>query len=124
MKRIFPPHSVAIQLKILIPVGTAMIMVANAEQIHHLGWMWAAGVVLANIVFVLLLALAINNLIHVGRYPVLHRHPAPTDNGFYPAELVLEDVEWALRKMGGVTDVDEEELLEIFKLASEHAREK
>ena len=33
VKWIFPPHIVASQLKILIPVGTAMTMVARAKNV-------------------------------------------------------------------------------------------
>ena len=45
--RILPPHIVAIQLKTLIPVGTAMIMVANMKNIRNHGGvplvnMWCA----------------------------------------------------------------------------------
>jgi CBS domain-containing membrane protein len=100
--------------------ATAMIMVLHASDIQHHGWLWVGGAVLANALFSLLLALIINNLIHAGRYPVLH-HAVPPQPAA-SAELAEEDIEWALQKMEGVIDVNEEDLLEIYRLANEHVR--
>jgi CBS-domain-containing membrane protein len=110
----------------LTPPGaaTAMIMVLNAAQIQHYGWLWAGCAVLANTVLALLLAFVINNLIHVGRYPVYRHHLPPLRAGAPADELATEDVEWALGKMEGVTDVSKEDLLEIYRLAVEHAQGK
>ena len=103
--------------------ATAMIMVVNAAQIQHYSWQWVAGAVMANAIFSLLLALSINNLIHLGRYPT-QRHHLPPPARPHPGELTMEDVEWALAKMDGTIDVSEEDLLEIYRLADEHARKK
>lgn len=102
--------------------ATALFMVLNASVFQHHGWLWSAGVVLANVTLTLLLALIINNLIHFGRYPV-RRHHAPVKPAT-GATLTEADVEWALQQMEGVTDVSEEDLLEIFRLACEHAQKK
>ena len=101
--------------------ATAMIMVLNTVQLQHYGWQWAAGAVMANAILSLLLALIINNLIHAGRYPVQH-HQYPPSAVVSSGALTTEDIEWALGKMEGVIDVDEEDLLEIYRLAIEHAR--
>ena len=103
--------------------ATALFMALNASAFQHHGWAWSAGVVLANILLTLLLAIIINNLIHLGRYPV-RRHQAPAKTEVVSASLTEEDVEWALRQMEGVTDVSEEDLLEIFRLACLHAKNK
>ena len=103
--------------------ATSMIMVLNAGQIQHHGWLWIGGAVLANAVFSLLLAFVINNLIHAGRYPVPHHLPQRR-TGAHAGELTAADIEWALEKMEGVIDVDEEDLLEIYRLATEHALKK
>ncbi len=103
--------------------ATSMIMVLNTVQLQHYGWQWAAGAVMANAILSLLLALVINNLIHAGRYPVQHHHHPPSAVASSDA-LATEDIEWALGKMEGVIDVDEEDLLEIYRLAIEHARRK
>ena len=101
--------------------ATAMIMVVSAPQIQQYGWHWIALAVLANAVLSLLLAILINNLIHAGRYPAMPHVPSP-----FPvaSELAKEDVEWALGQMEGSIDVSEDDLLEIYRLASERARGK
>jgi CBS domain-containing membrane protein len=102
--------------------ATAMIMVLNAGQIHLNGWQWAAAAVMGNAVLSLFLAIIINNLIHLGRYPAHHHHPHAAV--VLSDQLAVQDIEWALGKMEGVVDVDEEDLLEIYRLANEHARKK
>lgn len=103
--------------------ATAMAMVLGAEPIHRHGWQWAAGNLLANVLLSLLLALAINNLLSRRRYPLRHAAPVPAPA---PArgEPGRADIEWALAQMGSVMDVDEDDLLEIYRLAAERARER
>lgn len=103
--------------------ATAMIMVVSAAQIQHYSWEWVACAVLANAGFSLLLAVSINSLVHRGRYPQRH-HLLPPGTRIPPDELAIENIEWALGKMEGSIDVSEEDLLEIYRLATEHAREK
>ena len=103
--------------------ATALIMVLGAEQFHLHGWGWATGTVFANTILSLLLALAINNLIPGRNYParrVVMPRRAETDS----TALGQEDIEWALTRMDGVIDVSEEDLLDIYRLASGHARER
>lgn len=100
--------------------ATAIAMVLNSALFLQHGWLWAASVVLANVLLALVLAFVINNLVHAGRYPV-HRHPAPKPDVSHQ-QLAVEDVAWAMRQMEGVTDVSEDDLLEIYRLAAEHAR--
>jgi CBS domain-containing membrane protein len=102
--------------------ATALIMVLGAEQFHLHGWGWAAGTVAANTVLSLLLALTINNLIPGRSYP-MHRAVMPPRPAGSTA-LGQEDIEWALTQMDGVIDVSEEDLLDIYRLASGHARER
>jgi CBS domain-containing membrane protein len=102
--------------------STAMIIVLNAAHIQQSGWIWAAEAVLTNAVFSLLLAFVINNLIHVGRYPMQRHQLQPPSIAAHSDNLAIENIEWALGKMDGVIDVSEEDLLEIYRLAAEHAR--
>lgn len=103
--------------------ATALIMVLAAEQFHQHGWGWAASTVLANTILSLMLALIINNLIPDRRYPmssvVMPRQTAGSSH-----ELGPEDIEWALTQMDGVIDVSEQDLLDIYRLASGHATER
>ncbi len=102
--------------------ATALIMVLAAEQFHQHGWAWAAGTVLANTTLSLLLALVINNLIPGRHYPMRSvAKPALNQAAHRPGELGQADIEWALTRMDGVIDVSEEDLLNIYRLASGHA---
>ncbi|MGA7748821.1 MAG: HPP family protein [Gallionella sp.] len=103
--------------------ATAMIMVSGAEQFHHHGWEWAASTVLANTILTLLLALIINNLIPGRRYP-MRSAVMPRQTAGSSVALGPEDIEWALTRMDGVIDVSEQDLLDIYRLASGHAKER
>jgi CBS domain-containing membrane protein len=98
--------------------ATAMIMVLGAEQFHQHGWLWAALTVTANTLLSLILALTINSLLPGRHYPARHAVKPATRKG----ELDAADIEWALSRMDGVIDVNEEDLLEIYQLAAEHVR--
>ncbi len=101
--------------------ATAMLMVADADVFHHYGWGWGMAVVVANAGLALLFALSLNRLIRRGRYPVPVRHVPVVVDG---VTLKLEDVEWVLRQMEWATDVDEAELLEIYRQALERAKKR
>lgn len=109
-------------LNCLHPPGaaTAMGMIMGAEFIQRQGWEWVLSNLLANIFLSLLIALVINNLLHGRRYPLRHTaqrvEPAPSRG--LPDKT---DIEWALQQVGGMVDVDEEELIKICQMASERA---
>lgn len=104
--------------------ATALLMVLSATQFHLQGWEWLAVTLLANALLSVLFALIINNLIPGRRYPqpraVAPPKASPPLVGS-PVELSAADVEWALTKMESVIDVSEEDLLEIYHLATWHA---
>lgn len=110
-------------LNCLHPPGgaTAMIMVLGAELFHQHGWLWAASTVLANTLLSLLLALTINKLLPGRHYPAQHaaRKVVAVDG-----EIAATDIEWALSQMDGVIDANEDDLLEICRLAHERARKR
>jgi CBS domain-containing membrane protein len=107
--------------------ATAMVIVLGATQFHHFGWSWTAATVIVNAALSFLLALIINNVIPGRHYPMRgspvthHRHPVGS-----PGSPGQEDIEWALTQMDGVIDVSEEDLLKIYRLASDYysARQK
>lgn len=103
--------------------ATAMIMVLASAQFHEHGALWAAGTVLANVLFSLVLALSINKLIPGRHYPALHVTVRP-GKPERAEGISNKDIEWALAQMDGVIDVSEEDLLEIYRLASAHAQGK
>lgn len=105
--------------------ATALIMVLAAGQFHQHGWGWAAGTVLANTLLSLLLAFVINNLIPGRHYPMRSAvRPALSQAAYRPGELGQADIEWALTQMDSVIDVSEQDLLNIYRLASGHAMER
>jgi len=50
--------------------------------------------------------------------------PALKQVAIRPGELGQADIEWALTQMDGVIDVSEDDLLNIYRLASGHAIER
>ena len=102
--------------------ATALTMVLAADQFHHHGWDWVASTVIANAILSLLLAIAINNLISGRRYPMPSTGILPQRQiAGSSAELGQEDIEWALTQMDGVIDISEQDLLDIYRLASGYA---
>ena len=112
-------------LSCLHPPGaaTAMGMVLGGDLIRQHGWEWAIGNLLVNTLLMLLLALVINNLMRGRRYPLRHAAPVAVP-ARVSGEPDKEDIEWALERVGGMVDVDEEELVEICRLAAERARKR
>lgn len=105
--------------------GTAMLAVIGNAAVHNLGWGFV-GVVALNAGTLLFFALIINNLIPGRRYPLRHTHH-PHHQQFAPAEspqLMEEDFSWALDQMDGVIAVTEEDLVDLYEFAVEHARKR
>jgi CBS domain-containing membrane protein len=100
--------------------ATAMIMVLGGALFHQHGALWAAGAVLANTLFSLFLALTINRFVPGRHYPAQRAVPSGSQLAAIDG-IKREDVEWALTRMDGVIDVSEDDLLEIYRLAAEHA---
>ncbi|MDZ4202383.1 MAG: HPP family protein [Gallionella sp.] len=129
-------------LDALHPPGaaTALTMVLSSAQFHDMGGMWALYIVAANAAFSLLLALLINNLLPGRHYPARPDKPVapepalPVSGGelggvqwkLGQMEGVLlkqRDIHWALSQMDSVIDVSEDDLVEIYRLAQQHARQ-
>lgn len=108
--------------------GTAMIAVIGGPAIQSLGWSFVP-VVALNAGTLLLLALAINNLIPGRRYPLRHTHH-PHHKQFQRTErdqamkLTEADFGWALDQMDGVIAVTEEDLVDLYEFAVEHAQKR
>jgi CBS domain-containing membrane protein len=102
--------------------ATALMMTLVNSQFHDMNWKWAMVIVAINTGISLLLALVINNLLPGRRYPmrVMPVQTAPKPALFLSLELT--DIEWALKKMDSVIDVSEEDLAEIYNLASQRAQ--
>lgn len=105
--------------------GTAMLSVMGGAAVHKLGWGFVP-VVALNAGTLLLSALLINNLIPGRRYPLRHTHH-PHHKQFAQQEalpLTEADFGWALDQMDGVIAVSEEDLVDLYEFAVEHARQR
>jgi len=109
--------------------ATAMIAVLGGTEVHAIGWQFCYEVVAINAGLMVLLAFVLNNLVPGRRYPMWHTHHAhhhqfsQENHEQYP-ELLEEDVKWALRQMDGLIDVSEEDLVDIYEFAVEHAEKR
>lgn len=94
------------------PAGaTAVFAVIGGQPIQALGWGYVLSVVGANVAFLLLAALVLNNLLPDRRYPMRMRRPGA-------AKPEHEDIAAALKSMDAFIDVAEEDLERIYLLAT------
>lgn len=102
------------------PAGaTAVFAVIGGQPIQALGWGYVFSVVGANVAFLLLAALVLNNLLPGRRYPMQRPRPTAADT---PAGHAMrpehEDILAALKSMDTFIDVAEEDLDRIYLLAT------
>jgi CBS domain-containing membrane protein len=103
-----------------------MIAVLSNTQSHALNWQFCYEVVLVNAVLIAAFGILINRYLLRKRYPMMHTHhqhhqetikaPAPT----FPA-LNEDNFKWAISQMDGIIDVTEEDLVDLYEFAVEHA---
>jgi len=105
--------------------ATAMIAVLGGPEVHAIGWQFGYEVVAINAGIMVVLALVINNLVPGRRYPLLHSHHRQHGEfvkNSQNATLKEDDFKWALAQMDGVIDVSEEDLVDLYEFAVEHAQ--
>ena len=110
-------------LHCLHPPGaaTALTLVLGSAQFQSMGWKWVMLVIIINAGISLVLALLINNMLPGRRYPMQHT-PQPPPKPVPFIALEQEDLELALVQMGGVIDVSEEDLAQIYEFALHNAQ--
>ena len=115
-------------LKCLHPpsAATAMIAVLGNTQTHALNWSFCYEVVMLNAVLIAALGVLINRYVLGKRYPLMHtRHQHHQDVAKAPApqlpQLTEENFKWAISQMDGIIDVTEEDLVDLYEFAVEHA---
>jgi CBS-domain-containing membrane protein len=112
-------------LKCLHPpsAATAMIAVLSGSEAHLLGWRFCYEVVAINAGAIVLLGLLINRYLLKRRYPLMHtQHHQQLTSPEFP-KLTEDDFKWALNQMDGVLDVTEEDLVDVYEFAAEHAKQ-
>ena len=114
-------------LNCLHPPGAATALAAMAgAQLQNIGVQFIVYIVVGNAIILLLMAYIINNLLLKRRYPLLKSHH-PHHEQFQQIHsqdtlsLKVDDIQWALGQMDGIIDASEEDLIDIFELALDHA---
>lgn len=105
------------------PAGaTAVFAVLGGQPILDLGWGYVFSVVGANVAFLLIPALILNNLLPGRRYPMVRLKPSEGAASAQQAGRVSrpehEDIVAALESMDAFIDVSEEDLERIYLLAT------
>lgn len=112
-------------LRCLHPPGgaTALAIVLGGEQVHRLGFMFLLTPVLLNVAVLLGIAVIFNAALPQRRYP-LRRLAVEPDEPAPAGEKCLiahSDLVYALSQIDTFVDVSEEDLLTIYRLATQHA---
>lgn len=106
--------------------ATALAAVIGSSQIHELGYMYAITPVFINTVTILVVAVAFNALFHWRHYPPTLTFGKPeekaapafnTNRSVYPA-INHEDFVYALSQIDTLVDINEDDLLKIYSLAT------
>lgn len=103
------------------PAGaTAVTAVVGGYEIQSMGFGYVSSLVGLNVLFLLLIALVANNLLPGRRYPAAHLRPEPVPGGLTQTRdrPEHEDILAALRSLDTFIDVSEEDLENIYALAS------
>ncbi|HEY0664972.1 MAG TPA: HPP family protein, partial [Gallionella sp.] len=102
--------------------GTALAAVIGGAGVHELGYQFVLTPVLLNVAVMLFTAVAFNYAFPWRRYPAslkkVHATKAPVK---VHEPLTHADFSFALREIGSYLDINEDDLLKIYKLASKHA---
>ncbi|BAV33602.1 membrane protein [Sulfuricaulis limicola] len=115
-------------LRCLHPPGgaTSLAMVISGQEMHALGYGALLSPVGLDVLILMIIALAVNNLFPGRRYPMLApaagaaKPAAPAALTFGRMALNKEDLESALKDMNAYIDVAEGDLEEIYNRASLH----
>lgn len=129
----------AVSLSVLIMYGlncmhppaaaTAMIAIIGGEKVIGQGWSFAYATVAINVAILLTLTLLLNNLIPGRRYPLNHQHHPhhkmfQRNTALRHRQLYENDFRWALSQMNSYIDVTEEDLVDLYEFALEHAQKR
>lgn len=110
--------------------ATALAAVIGSEKLHNLDYSYVVEPILLNTMVILIIAVIFNNLFHWRRYPV-HLHTEKQTGEAVPSEVSMnyqpinhEDFVYALSHIDTYADIDEEDLLKIYSLATKRHTDK
>lgn len=127
--------SVALAIAVMVatrsvhPPGgaTALAAVIGSERLHNLGFSYEFQPVLLNVLTIVLVALIFNNLFKWRRYPThlhLHKQAVVSEVQSYQP-INHEDFVYALSHIETFVDIEEDDLLKIYNLATKkHNKER
>lgn len=103
--------------------ATALAAVIGSEKLHNLGYSYEYAPILLNAVTILLVAIAFNALFKWRRYPAYlnTKEKQQVKSESKPQEyepIKHEDFVYALSQIETYVDIDEDDLLEIYQLAT------
>ncbi|HHH43748.1 MAG TPA: hypothetical protein ENK49_06390 [Gammaproteobacteria bacterium] len=100
--------------------ATALAAVIGSDKLHNLGYAYEFEPILLNTVTILLVAIAFNGLFKWRQYPATlpfkKKIPPPEAKGYEPVNH--EDFVFALSHIDTFVDINEEDLLKIYALAT------
>lgn len=106
--------------------ATALTAVIGAEELHQLGYDYIYQPVLLNVMTIILVAICINNLFKWRQYPAYletrHKENKQTSQGTLQAAhqpISHEDFVYALSHIDTYVDIEEADLVKIYKLATQ-----
>ena len=119
-------------LRCIHPPGgaTAITAVIGGSQVHALGYQFVLTPVLLNAAIMLFAAVAVNYAFPWRRYPASFKKQAvgsnvPVSSGDQAADVFKQlghgDFTYALGEIGSYVDVNEDDLVKIYRLAVKHA---
>jgi len=104
--------------------ATALAAVIGSEKLHNLGYSYEVQPILLNTITILIVAVVFNSLFHWRRYPA-HLHlkkqtseTVSTEAAIDYAPINHEDFVYALSHIDTLVDIDEDDLLTIYSLAT------
>jgi len=106
--------------------ATALAAIIGGEKIHNLGFTYILEPILLNTVVIFLVAIAFNNFFKWRQYPAYlpSRKKNVSSKPKEPEPINHEDFVYALSQMDTFMDVTEEDLLRIYKLATNRHTDK
>ena len=129
-----PDYAVAASASVALAIGvmvatrsvhppggaTALAAVIGSERLHNLGFSYEYQPVLLNLITILLVAIIFNNLFKWRRYPThLHLNSQPVEVEVQKYQPINhEDFVYALSHIETLVDIEEEDLLKIYDLAT------
>lgn len=104
--------------------ATALAAVIGSEKLHNLGYGYEVQPILLNTATIIIVAVIFNSLFHWRRYPA-HFHSKKQTSETVSTEATIdyapinhEDFVYALSHIDTLVDIDEDDLLKIYRLAT------